>query len=259
MLFHIVVRAQLLAHPAEEKIPDLLRLGAGTVVDALLPQHIAPACNRVSPLIRQQSAQQIGDAVFRGQRYHVGRRALQHDHVFCILRHRREQGHGGGPGANDDDFLVTVVQVRRPFLRVHNLAAVVFQPGKFGSVTLPVAVVAGTHVEKISRELHRLTGIAALGGHRPGGIFGRPLRPLRQVPVADMTVHTVLLGGFVNVAEYGRSVGDGLGVIPGFEVEAQGMHIAVGADARVLKQVPGAAHLFAPFQDQVALARALGL
>ncbi len=49
------------------------------------------------------------------------------------------------------------------------------------------------------------------------------------------------------------AVGDRLGLGPRLEVVAQGVHVAVGTDARIAEQVPGAADRLARFEDGVGL------
>src|SRR6185436_18492764 len=63
-------------------------------------------------------------------------------------------------------------------------------------------------------------------------------------------------GGFLHVVEDRRAVGNCLGGTPRLEAVAERVHVAVGANARVAEEIPGAAHRRATFEDEVALARA---
>ena len=54
-------------------------------------------------------------------------------------------------------------------------------------------------------------------------------------------------------------VGDRLLRVPRLELEAERVHVAVGADAGIAEQVPGAADVGAPFEDQVGAVRRLDL
>ncbi len=61
----------------------------------------------------------------------------------------------------------------------------------------------------------------------------------------------------MEVIEDRGCVGDRLLVPPRLEIEAQRVHVAVGADAGIAEQVPGAAKLHAPFDDDEGPAGAL--
>jgi hypothetical protein len=50
-------------------------------------------------------------------------------------------------------------------------------------------------------------------------------------------------------------VRDSLAVLPWFEVVTERVHVAVRANARKTKEVPGSAHRFAALEDEVGLAR----
>src|SRR5258708_16638578 len=74
---------------------------------------------------------------------------------------------------------------------------------------------------------------------------------------ADIAVDVVLGRGLADVIQNVRPVGDRLRLGPRLERIAEREHVAIGADAGIAKQVPGAADAVAPFEDRVALARAL--
>ncbi len=74
-----------------------------------------------------------------------------------------------------------------------------------------------------------------------------------------MAVDVVLGGCFLYVFEDGGAVRNRLRRFPGLEVVAEGMHVAVRSDARVAKQVPGATHGLATFEDDITRARAFPL
>ena len=77
--------------------------------------------------------------------------------------------------------------------------------------------------------------------------------------VANRFVYAVLGGRLADVVEDGGPVGHGLVVTPRAEAIAERVHVGVGADAWVTKQVPRAAHRLAPFEDDETLLRALYL
>ena len=96
----------------------------------------------------------------------------------------------------------------------------------------------------------------ALGLDRPAGGAAIPGRADHLVPVADVLCDARLVGGLANVREDRRAIGNCLGASPGLEAVPQGVHVRVGADARVAEQIPGTAHGLPGFQDGVALAGA---
>ena len=79
------------------------------------------------------------------------------------------------------------------------------------------------------------------------------------VPIANQAIDAVLAGGFLDIATNRRAVGDGLRLAPGLEVVAECVHVRIGTDARITKQVPGTAHGLASFENGEPLARAKAL
>jgi hypothetical protein len=75
----------------------------------------------------------------------------------------------------------------------------------------------------------------------------------------NFLVDAVLDRGLPHVIEDVRPVGDRLRLGPRLERIAEREHVAVGTDAGIAKQIPGAADAVAALQDDVALARALFL
>src|SRR6185295_14412478 len=75
--------------------------------------------------------------------------------------------------------------------------------------------------------------------------------------VADRFGDVVLGSRFADVAQDGGTVGDGLGVTPGTEAITERVHVGIGADARVAKEIPRPAHRFATFENDEALVRAV--
>ena len=76
---------------------------------------------------------------------------------------------------------------------------------------------------------------------------------------ADVAVDAELLRGVAQVLQDVSPVGDRFGTLPGPEGIAEREHVRVRADARVAKQIPGAARRRSAFQNGVALALAFGL
>ena len=70
-----------------------------------------------------------------------------------------------------------------------------------------------------------------------------------MVAEPDVPVDAELGDGLAEVLHDRWAVGDRLVVHPRLEREAQRVHVAVGADARVSEQVPGAADVVAALED----------
>src|ERR1019366_2811708 len=70
----------------------------------------------------------------------------------------------------------------------------------------------------------------------------------------DLLVDAVIGGGLADVIQNPRSVGDRLRLGPWLERVAQREHVAVGADAGIAEQIPGAADAVAALVDGEGLA-----
>src|SRR5947209_11527754 len=72
----------------------------------------------------------------------------------------------------------------------------------------------------------------------------------------DFLLDTVLFGGLAHIVQNLRPVGDSLCLGPRLERVTQSEHVAVGADAGIAEQIPGAADAVAALEDRKTLARA---
>src|SRR5581483_823671 len=104
-------------------------------------------------------------------------------------------------------------QVRRPELRVHDLAAEVPDPGEVGLVALVVAVVAAAQQQEPAGQRHRLA-VRTGSLHGPAGVLARPGGPHHAVAEADVPGDPGLGRRRLYVAEDGRAVRDRLGLGP---------------------------------------------
>ncbi len=75
--------------------------------------------------------------------------------------------------------------------------------------------------------------------------------------VANVLTDVVLFDGFFEITHDGGAIGDCLAIRPRLEVVAQRIHVAVRANARIAKQVPGAAEGLACLEDGIGLAGTL--
>src|SRR5450755_805728 len=71
---------------------------------------------------------------------------------------------------------------------------------------------------------------------------------------ADLPVDAVIRGGLADVVQDARPVRNRLRLGPWLERVTQREHVAVGTDAGITKQIPGAADGFAALQNDIALA-----
>src|SRR6202011_800209 len=116
--------------------------------------------------------------------------------------------------------------------------------GELRRITFLISVIAGAHEQEIAGEAHSLRPAiarAALGLHGPARIGRRPRRALDPVMEADFLVDAVLRRRLADVIQNPRSVGNCLRFGPWLERIAQREHVAVGADAGITEQIPGAA------------------
>src|SRR5690242_17431991 len=72
---------------------------------------------------------------------------------------------------------------------------------------------------------------------------------------ADLLVDAIFRRRLTDVFQDGWAIRDGFRLAPGAKAVAKGMHIGVGADARIAEQVPGAANRVPAFQDSIGLLR----
>ena len=76
---------------------------------------------------------------------------------------------------------------------------------------------------------------------------------------SDLLPDPELVDRFVQVVEDRRTVGDRLRVAPRLELEAQRVHVAVGADTGIAEKVPGAAECRPTLEDRELAVGAHGL
>ena len=95
MSFHIVIRAELLLHHADDAFLELGRLAARHLEQEQLQQNVAPPRDAVGDLRRQLTAKPVRPFVLGRAGHDIGGRTLQHGHVRGGGRHCGDQRHGG--------------------------------------------------------------------------------------------------------------------------------------------------------------------
>ena len=119
-------------------------------------------------------------------------------------------------------------------------------------VGLVVIVIARSEIEPVGRQV---LAIAIIGFDRdvPAGVRLAPVGGDDGVAGADVLADAAFVHDAVEIVEDGWPVGDGFLVPPGFEIEAERVHVAVRADAGIAEQVPGPAQIGAAFENGVAV------
>src|SRR6185369_12959695 len=77
--------------------------------------------------------------------------------------------------------------------------------------------------------------------------------------VSDSFVYTEFGGGVADVIQYRGTIGDGLGVTPRAKAIAERVHVGIGANAWVAKEIPRSADRVASFQYGEALSGSVHL
>ena len=252
----VIAGRKLLGRHADHPGLDLLGFAARKLEEEHPQQHVLPARGRIGQPFRQHPAQLVSDRILAGTRDDIRGRPLQHRHVGRGLRHGRYQRDGRSAASDYHHAFAGIVDRRVPELWMHHAATEVLLARKRWPVSLRVAVVAGADVKEMRAQADPAAIGGALGLDRPAGGAAIPGRADHLVPVADVLCDARLVGGLANVREDRRAIGNCLGASPGLEAVPQGVHVRVGADARVAEQIPGTAHGLPGFQDGVALAGA---
>ena len=249
---HVVVGAEMGAHAAQQFLLHDFRLFERAAREhGLVVQDLA-AHDLVDPgFVDLELAQRIGEVVGVAGGAEIGRRALQQGDVAALARDRRHQRGGRGARTDDDDLLAGIVEILRPGLGVHDAALEVLHPLPFGRVAFGVAVVALAHPQEVRREADGLAGVGARGLDRPAVVLARPAGRGNPVAVADVPAEVVLGNDFAHVGQdLARRRDRGAG--PGLEAIAEGVEVAVRADAGVAVGEPRAAETPLRFQDDEA-------
>ena len=256
VLGHVEIGRQLLAHQREQTGLRFLGLPAADVVEPGTEGDVFQAHQRMDQLARQKAREPVSERIFGRARDHIGRRSLQHGHMRRVLCHRGHQGHCGCAAADHDHPLAGPVDVVGPLLGMHDATLEGLDAREMRRVTVFVVVVAGAHEEKVAAQLQGL-GALAIDVDRPGAVERGPARAADTVAEADVPIDAELAHRLVQIGADGVGIADRLGGGPGFEAESEGIHVGVGADAGIAKQVPGPTDVGAGLEDRPGLAGAL--
>ena len=175
-----------------------------------------------------------------------------------VLCHRGDQGDRGCAAADHDHPLAGPIDIVGPLLGMHDAALELLEAREVRHVAVFVVVVAGAHEEKVATQLQGL-GALAVDVDRPGAVDRRPARAADAVAEADVPIDAELAHGLVQIGADGLGIADRPGGCPGLEAESEGIHVGVGADAGIAKEIPGAADVGACLEDCPGLAGTLSL
>ena len=246
-----VSTAEFQLDTAQEQVLDLFRFGSRAVVHQLLSPRVLGAGDVVGQLCREHLAKEIGECIAIGTRHHVRRRTLQHGDVRCGIGHRWHQRDGRCSGADHHHTLVGVVEVIGPFLWVHDSTGEALPPAELGQVSRLVGVVASAHEQVVALE-STLRAIATCGVHHPCGRRRRPFGSHHALTESHVAFQVVLSHGLTQVFHDRWPVGDRFLRLPWFELVAERVHVAIGANPRVLEEIPRATDVLATLENHEA-------
>lgn len=158
------------------------------------------------------------------------RRALEHRDVCGPARHARQQRHGRGARADDDDVLAGVVKVLGPKLGMDDGALELVDAGDDGLQRLVVVVVARAEADEAAAQL-RLDGV--LGGNVKGPrvCFAGPAHGVDFVAEFNVRRNALLLDGLVQVLLDQMATCNRRALVPWLPREAERVEVRVGSNA----------------------------
>ena len=233
----------------EQPAAHAIRVALAVAVDPEAEEDVTPARKRIGELLRKHVPRRIGKAILGGHGRDIRRRPLKHGDVCGPLGEFGHEGNRRRPAADDDHSAPLDVQIRRPRLRMDDAAFEVAFALERGTMSAAIAVIAGAdHQEaaavhpQVARAGADALHVPMPGLSGPGGSGHPPLE-------ADAIPKLIFVDHLAHVAKDRRPVGDRLGIRPGFELIAQGVHVAVRPDPGISKQVPGAADVLPRLED----------
>ena len=256
-VLHVDVVAELAAGGGQQGAAHQARALLGQPVHQTLQADVTGARHTVDHHFRQEAAQFHRQFVALRHGGDVGRRALQHGDVLGVLGHGRHQGHRGGATADHHHFLTAVVEVLRPLLGVYQTPLELIGAGEVRRVAGVVVVVAGAAEQELAGEDFAFTAAFVFHAHGPQTVAGGEVGVDHAALEINLVVDVVFGGGVGAVFADRRAVGEHLGLGPGAEVIAQGVHVGIRPDARITEQVPGAADALAALDQGKAAVRGL--
>jgi hypothetical protein len=117
-------------------------------------------------------------------------------------------------------------------------------------------VIAGGHDQEAGADLGRRAGFID-EGEAPERGLAVPVGMGQALAEADEADEVVVAGDAVEIGADGGAFGHGIGGEPGREIEAERVHVAVGAQAGIGEQIPVCPHPRAPLEQGEAQARTI--
>ncbi len=124
-------------------------------------------------------------------------------------------------------------------------------------VALIVAVIPGTHQEETTTIAP--DALWGLDGQLPLTSLAAPVSSDQFLGKANTVANTVLVRRLIHVAQNRRTVCDTFFRLPWFEIIAEGVHVAIGPNTGIAKQVPCPTNRFATLQQNKVTIRTLAL
>ena len=236
---HGIPLGQFGLHALGERRPRDPGETLGEEITADVESHVLGPQHSVSRTVGQDGEGGLGHRVGSGQGDHEGRAALEHRDVRGALGdQRRDERDRGGARADDDDPFALDIEVVGPELRVDNRPREIVLTGEVDDVATVVVVVAGREVEEAGGVLDGAIGGVSRDG--PALCLAGPVGRGHLLAIVDSFVDAVCRGRLPQVTQDRRAVGNRLRVRPRTEGEGEGVHVRVGADPGIAKEVPGA-------------------
>ena len=253
----VVIGSEISLDRRQQILLGRLRLFEGLAGKGILIVQDLPARDFMDPgFVDLKRAQGLGDLDGIAAGPEIGRRALQHGDMGAFAGDRGDQRRRGGAGPDHNDLFVLVVEIVGPFLRMNDPALEGLHGVPFGRISLRVPIIPLAHPEEIRGEANRLAGVGSDGLDGPEIFPARPVGRGNGVPIADVRAQSVFLDDLAHVAENLRG-GRDRSAGPGLEPIAEGMQVAVGADAGIAVGAPGSAKAVLRLEDDETCPRAL--
>ena len=243
-----VVR-QLLDGGLFEQVPGGERVEGAELVEEEADDEELQSCEAVGHPGREEPVDPLPEAVDGWLGEDVAGAPLQHGDVGGRFCERGDQSHGRGAAADDDDFLVLVVEAFGPELRVDDSAGEFLDAGHMATQRFFVVVISGTEDDEACVKV--CLTLRSLNKQIPRLLVRGPIRRDKLLVEFDLLVDTVCGGGLADVGTNGVAVRNVILLRPWPPREAKGVKIRVGAEAGVPEEVPGAAYASARFEDSV--------
>ena len=177
--------------------------------------------------------------------------------MICLISHGWNQCHRRCPRANDHNSLPLIVEVLGPLLRMHHLPRKCVQPWNLRRVSLGVVVIPRTHKQVVTCVGHCASTHLCI--YCPTRLNRGPLSTGHHVAKSHFAANVVFIGCLIEILQNRWAICDGFLRRPWLEAVSQSVHVAIGANSWIAKQIPRATNGVATFENDIGLRRAVTL